>query len=174
MSDSPDNTDELKPVTGFAEKMFEYHRNEMNFTDALCDAGFGEFHHISGDDYDCSIEFKLVANDARMSEAAQRLCHAAGFSKAYVNHKDGWETHYNWNLSQPFTPSRGWRRRYVTDPTASTTNQIGADDPAHRGYYEISDWPEGWNKALGWLQSGYMRIVPDPLAAIPPQAKAKR
>jgi hypothetical protein len=140
--------EETKPVDGFAERMFAYHRDEMNFTDALCDADFGDYNHISGDYYDCSIEFKQVENDARMGEAAQRLCHAAGFHKAYVNHKDGWETHYSWNPAMPFKPARGWRRRYVTDPTASTTNQVGADEPEHRGYYEISYWPEGWGQPV--------------------------
>src|SRR4051812_20351831 len=133
--------EETKPVDGFAERMFAYHRDEMNFTDALCDAGFGDFNRISGDYYDCSIEFKQVANEAAMPEAAQRLCHAAGFCKAYVNHKDGWETHYSWNPAQPFQPSKGWRRRYVEDPEATTTNVI-AGEP-NPGYWEISYWPEG-------------------------------
>lgn len=158
-------SDETKPVDGFAEKMFAYHRDEMNFTDALCEAGFGDFNRVSGDYYDGSIEFMTVDNEARMPAEAQRLCHSAGFCKAFVNHKDGWETHYSWNPAQSFKPSRGWRRRYVTDPNAQTTNQIGADDPEHRGYFEISYWPEGWNspRTKEWLNSGYMRVVPDPL-----------
>ncbi len=157
--------DETKPVAKFAEQMFGYHRAEMNFTDALCDTGFGEFDHVSGDYYDNSLEIKGVSNDARLSAAAQQIIFDAGFSKVYVNHQNGWETHYGWSRGKPFKPDRGWRRRYVTDPTATTTNQIGADDAEHRGYYEISYWPESWvsARAKSWLSSGYMRIVADPL-----------
>lgn len=155
--------EETRAVDGFSDKMFAYYQEEMNFTDAMCEAGFGEYASISGDYYDCSIEFIKVENDARMPEAAQRLCHSAGFVKAYVNHKDGWETHYNWNPTEPFKMARGWRRRYVSDPDAATTNVVaGKPNP---GYYEISFWPEGWSgdRTKEWLSSGYMRVVPDPL-----------
>jgi hypothetical protein len=161
---SDDDWDAPGSVKGFALQMFEYHRAETNFTDALCNAGFGDFHRIGGDYYDSSIEFCQVENDARMSEAAQRVVFDAGYSKAFVNHKDGWETHYSWHGTE-FKPARGWRRRYVTDPEAKTTNQIGANDPEQRGYYEISYWPDSWNvpSTKSWLASGYMRIVSDPL-----------
>jgi hypothetical protein len=157
--------EDLEPVTGFAEAMFSYHRAESNFTDALCEAEFGEFNRISGDHYDGSLEIYEVEPDARLNDAAQRVIFDAGFLKVYVNHKDGWETHYSWDHSKPFKAARGWRRRYVKDPTATTTNQIGADEPEHRGYWEISYWPESWIGKLtgGWLNNGYMRVVPDPL-----------
>lgn len=150
----------------FSDTMFEYHAAESRFTDQLCDAGWGEYQSIGGDHYDNSIEFYKVENDERMGEAAQRILFDAGFSRAYVNHKDGWETHYSWDHRKPFEPSKGWRRRYVIDPTATTTRQVGADPPEDRGYYEISEWPESWNseRTKDWLRSGYMRIVPDPLA----------
>ncbi len=150
-------------MTKFSEQMFDYHRAESDFTDKLCDAGWGEYATIGGDYYDCSIEFYKVENDERMPEAAQRILHEAGFFRAFVNHKDGWETHYNWNPKEPFKASRGWRRRYVSDPTVSTTRvAAGPPDP---GYFEISYWPEGWDseRTKEWLSSGYMRVVPDPL-----------
>lgn len=150
----------------FSETMFKYHRAESDLSDALSDAGFGDYEKISGDYYDNSIEFHSVMDDARMNEAAQRIVFDAGFSKAYVNHKDSWETHYNWNHSKPFAPSRGWRRRWVADPTSETTNHIGVPvQPDNAGYFEISFWPEGWNSPMseGWKENGYMRIVPDPL-----------
>lgn len=148
-----------------ARAMFDYHRAEADFSEAICEAGFGKFSRIGGDDYDNSIEFYEVSDDARMNEAAQRIVYDAGFSTAYVNHKDGWETHYNWRHAEGFKVSRGWRRRYVTDPTAMTTRQIGADDPDQRGYYEISYWPDGWGSphTKDWISRGFMRIVPDPL-----------
>lgn len=151
-----------KPIK-FAQAMFDYHQGESEFTDALVDAGFGEYERIGGDYYDCSIEFYKVDDDLRMSPEAQKIVRDAGFAKAYVNHKDGWETHYSWDWrSSEFKADRGWRRRYVKDPTCTTTNQVGADDPDKRGYYEISYWPDGWSHKE-WLDTGYMRIVPDPL-----------
>lgn len=144
----------------FSRVMFDYHEAVSEFEGALCEAGFGAFNRVSGDYYDNSLEIYEVAPDARMGEAAQRVVFDAGFRTAYVNHKDGWETHYTWDHSKPFAPVRGWRRRYVKDPNASTTNVIvGEPNP---GYYEISYWPDCWDNK-SWLDSGYMRIVPDPL-----------
>ena len=148
-------------MSNFAETMFAFHEAESTFTDALCDAGFGGFKSIGGDHYDCSIEFYGVDNSARMSPEQQRLVFEAGFIKAYVNHEDGWETHYFWG--KEFSPQRGWRRRYVNDPNATTTNVVGG--PPKPGYYEISYWPEGW-ETKQWLETGYMRIVPDPLETV--------
>jgi hypothetical protein len=152
----------------FSEQMFAYHRAESDFSDALCEAGFGAFNRIGGDDYDNSIEFYDVANDARMSEAAQRLIYDVGFGTAFVNHMDGWETHYSWKQNKPFEMARGWRRRWVADPQAKTTRLIGArPKPENGGYYEISYWPEGWgDQTKDWLTTGYMRIVPDPLEQV--------
>ena len=146
----------------FAELMFEYHRYESKFTDALGDAGLEEFDRVSGDYYDGSLEILKVGNDERLSEAAQRVIFDAGFAKVYVNHQDGWETHYSWG-TEPFKAVRGWRRRYVSDPEAKTTNVVvGEPNP---GYYEISYWPESWtsDRTKEWLADGYMRVVPDPL-----------
>lgn len=145
-----------------SDAMFAYHRAESEFGDKMVEAGFGDYCRVGGDDYDNSIEFYDVAPDARMGEAAQRLVVEAGFGKAYVNHKDGWETHYTWKHGEPFKAVRGWRRRWVADPNAKTNRGIGHVDS---GYYEISYWPESWNKPTPeeWLVSGYMRIVPDPL-----------
>lgn len=147
------------PEPKFSEVMFAYHTAESDFEDALLEAGFGEFAGISGDHYDNSIEIHKVGNSARLNEAAQRVIFDAGFSIAFVNHQDGWETHYNWKHDEPFAVQRGWRRRYVQDPSATTTNVIaGSPSP---GYYEINYWPEGWGdpKRSKDLESGYFRIV---------------
>lgn len=162
------------PVTiNFATAMFQYHDAECSFAEQICDAGFGDYNRIGGDHYDNSIEFYQVDDSARMNEAAQRVVYDAGFSKAFVNHKDGWETHYSWSQRDEFKPSRGWRRRYVNDPNATTTNVIAGEPKP--GYYEISYWPDGWSHKE-WLDSGYMRIVPDPLEAgpLPSQNQTER
>lgn len=151
-------SDETKRVN-LAHAMFAYHEAENEYGDAMVDAGFGSYHGIRGDWYDNSIEFDEVAPDARMSDEAQRITFDAGFSKAYVNHTDAWETHYTWDRSKPFAPARGWRRRWVVDKTASTSRGIGHHDP---GYWEISYWPEGWGeRSKSDLAKGYFRIVPD-------------
>lgn len=132
----------------FSKVMFAYHKAESDFEDALVEAGFGEFEGVSGDHYDNSIEIHKVGNAARLNEAAQRVVFDAGFSKAYVNHEDGWETHYNWKQGEPFTAQRGWRRL------------------RREGGFDISYWPEGWGdpktgRCAEWLSNGYMRIVPE-------------
>ena len=155
-----DRLAEARRKPRFAEAMFAYWEAKSNFEDALADAGFSAFEKIGGDDYDNSIEFIRVANDARLTEHQQRIVRDAGFNKAYVNHLNGWETHYSWTEPE-FKADRGWRRRYVSDPEAKTTNVIGG--PPNPGYYEISFWPEDWAGHEQWLETGYMRIVPDPL-----------
>lgn len=132
----------------FSETMFGFHTAESDFEDALVDAGFGQFERIGGDHYDNSIEFYGVENGARLTDAAQRIVFEAGFSKAYLNHEDLWETHYNWDQRNPFAAHRGWRRL------------------RREGGFDISYWPEGWGdpttgKCAEWLTSGYMRIIPE-------------
>ena len=148
----------------FSAVCFAYQVGESEFDDAMVEAGFGRYEGIGFDHYDNSIEFLRVACDARMSPSAQEVVYNAGFSKAYVNHKDGWETHYSWKPQEPFKLSRGWRRRWVADPAVNTTRSVGQRPaPENAGYYEISYWPDGWEKQKNWLDTGYMRIVPDPL-----------
>lgn len=139
----------------FAEIMFEYKRKKSKFESDLYDVGFLDYEKIGGDYYDYSIEFYGVGNDVRLNAEQQKTIRDGGFVKCYLNHKDGWETHYTWGSEPAFLPKRGWRRRYVGNPNVL----VGEPNP---GYYEISYWPEGW-KTKEWLDSGYMRIVSDPL-----------
>lgn len=133
------------------------------FDAAMTAAGFSAYEEIGFDYYDSSIEFYGVDEDARLQPVAQAAVNAAGFHMAYVNHKDGWETHYSW-WKKPFAPVRGWRRRWVEDPNATTTRSVGEKpNPRNAGYYEISYWPEGWAGQEKWKDTGYMRVVPDPL-----------
>lgn len=127
--------------------------------DGLLEAGsIDDFASIATDYYDNSIEIYGVAPDVRLSQAAvDWLIQGCGFSKIYVNHTDKWETHYG-------SSCVGWRRRYVSDPDATTTNVIaGKPNP---GYYETNDFPTSFPQA--WLESGYFRVVPDPLMPSPP------
>lgn len=145
-----------------ADAIWAYEGARDDFEMALKGAGFeiGEhFQSIGWDHYDCSIEFYKANDDVRLTAEQQRIVADAGFAKAYINHKNGWETHYSWDWREPFAVHRGWRRRYVSG------------DP---GYYEISYWPEGWGsrdagRCAQWLKNGYVRIVPDLLTEVVPQ-----
>ena len=154
-----------KDHTGFADSWWTYTFAESRFEEDLCEVLGGDFDRLGTDHYDASLEIYKVDDHVRLSEAAQRLIYDAGFGKVYVNHKDGWQTHYSWPGRDPFAPVKGWRRRWVADPAAKTTNVIGKELSAENaGYYEISAWPTSWGeKRRDWLTTGYMRIVPDPL-----------
>lgn len=156
---------EARPEAKFSELWWDFLRAREVFEDSLLEVLGGDFDNIGTDDYDSSLEIYAVDNHVRLSEAAQRLICDAGFGKVFVNHKDGWETHYTWDWRKPFKAERGWRRRYVSDPDAKTTNVVSG--PPNPGYFEISHWPDGWNNhrlTKDWLSSGYMRVVGDPLS----------
>lgn len=148
--------------TAFADEWWAFLSTKSRWEDGFDDllAEGEDYDRLGTDDYDCSLEIRGAANDWRLSEAQQAYLFGAGFHKIYVNHSDGWETHYS---ASPVLPVRGWRRRYVPDRTATTTNVI-AGEP-NPGYYEISYWPSGWDQpgTKDWLATGYMRIVADVL-----------
>lgn len=122
-----------------------YARSELE--SQLCDAGFGEFTRLGWDWYDCSVEIYEVPPNARMPVEAQRVIHAAGFMKAYVNHEDKWETHYSFKPGDEFTEAKGWRVSY----------------PHKRGKEEKGIWVEehiaGWPQE--WFDTGYVLIKPN-------------
>lgn len=147
-------------MSDISSRIFDGAHAECELEDRMFDAGI-KFERIGHDHYDNSLELYDVPVDHRLNEAQQRLISEAGFSKVYVNHVDGWETHYSWDWRIKWKPARGWRRRYVKDATAKTNR---GDGP---GYFEISYWPEGWCHPdfSDDIKRGYMRIVPDPLEA---------
>lgn len=145
----------------FATQWWEFLRRKSEWEDDFCDLladNIEDYDKLGTDDYDGSLEICGATNDWRLSEVQQRYLANAGFYKVFVNHKDGWQTHYT--FSNHSVPVRGWRRRYVSDASA-TTDRVMLGDP-NPGYYEISFWPESWGEK-DWLETGYMRLVPDPL-----------
>ena len=126
-----------------AERMFDGSRAEGELEESLLDAGVS-FDRLGWDSHDCSVELYGIPSDYRLSENAQRVIHAAGFGKAYVNHKDNWETHYHFKPNGDFSLSDGWRVSY----------------PHKRGPQEKSIWVEkpmpDWPK--NWFDSGYVVI----------------
>lgn len=145
----------------FADVMFAFYSAESDFSAAMVNAGFGDYTRTGGDDYDNSIEFYEVGNDARMGEVAQRVVFDAGFSKAYVNHKDGWQTHYTWKGTD-FAPVRGWRR-YIEH-----NKEPGPSGVIEFSIMKISFWPESWNgsRLEEDRDAGRIIIVPDQLEMI--------
>ena len=112
----------------------------------------------------CELHIENVAEDTRLDADIQKFIFENGFNKVTLFHEDvddkgEWETHYT--LSD-ILPTRGWRRRWVSDDTVKTTRSLAPSDKPDFGYFEISEWPESW-RHHGWLDTGYMRIVPDTL-----------
>lgn len=109
---------------GFSDTMFQYHRDESVFTDAICDADFGEFNRVGGDSYDNSIEFYEVTDDFRINEAAQRIIFEAGFSRCWTNHHDGSEWYYSWGEEFRYTEGCQHKKPKAAVTTSSTTGPI--------------------------------------------------
>jgi hypothetical protein len=95
--------------------------------------------HIGWDEYDASIELYEVPASWRPSDEQRRKLHGAGFAVIYVNHDDGWETHYH---DEP--EDNGWRVSY----------------PHKRGTDEKQIWVEAWPKTWPqeWLDTGYVVV----------------
>ena len=141
-----DEKNEMRPAP-FSQIMFAAHLAEADFGEAVydlsADSGF-DFTRIDGDHYDNSIEFYGVPPDARMNEGIQRLIFDAGFSIAYVNHTDGWETHYGFR-DKEFKVSDGSRIKY------------GNKQSKKENVVYVENFPVGWPK--DWLKSGYVKVV---------------
>lgn len=103
------------------------------------------FEHLGWDGYDCSVEIYGVPADYRLSADEQRMIHEAGFAKAYVNHTDHWETHYNFR-GKDFVSVKGWRVSYPHK------REAGA-----KGIW-VEEFIEGWPKE--WFDTGYAIIHP--------------
>lgn len=132
------------PQKSLAERLFDGGSARSEMEDQLEDAGV-TLDRLGYDSYDCSLEIYGVPATQRLSEAAQRAVHAAGFAKVYVNHDDKWETHYGFRDAE-FKVAKGWRVSY----------------PHKRGKEEKSIWVEefihGWPQE--WFDSGYVIIKP--------------
>lgn len=112
----------------------EYTGLESAFEDSLDEAQEGPLCELrkSYDWYDSSVEFYDAPSDMRLREAAQRVCLSHGFSIAFVNHVDGWETHYTLTKDLPV---EGWRVRYGNKQKPPTN------------FVEVERLPESWPKS---------------------------
>lgn len=134
-------------MSTIAQQMFEGFSAQSSLEDRLYDAGI-EFEKTGFDQYDESLELYGVSADCRLSVEAQRIIHAAGFSIAFLNHTDKWETHYHFKPEAEFVESKGWRVSY----------------PHKRGEGEQGIWVEtnvpSWPRE--WFETGYAQIKSPP------------
>lgn len=143
-------------MPSIAERMFDGVTAENELEVLLADAGV-KFERLGWDFYDCSVELHGVPPDDRLSSDVQRIVRDAGFMTAYVNHNDGWETHYTWKGAE-FAPVRGWRRHMVHEDQPGPSGVIGFK------VMRISYWPDTWNgtRLEKDRADGRIVIVPDP------------
>ena len=126
----------------FAGQAFKFSARKCDFEELLSEH-VNEYDGIGWDYYDESLEIYKVGDSVRLSETAQKFISESGFSKVYLDHIDGWRTHYSWG--EVFTAHRGWRRKRTESG------------------FEINYWPEAWtsSRALACLDTGYYKIVGD-------------
>jgi len=133
-----------------AEQMFEasfaVSRIEEELYEKLEELGV-PLDDISWDWYDYSIELKNVAPEYRLTPEVQKYIYDCGFMIAYVNHTDKWETHYRYNLKEPFKEVKGFRVSYGFK-RGDGTNEIWVEEPA-------PGWPEEW------VKTGYVKVAED-------------
>ena len=121
----------LETPKTFSQIGFEYNVQLSLFEDAMVEAGLENWDKLGYDDYDSSLEIYGVENDIRLNTELQELFLKHGFMKVYVNHKDGWETHYNFYYNDETKsgdkqnlPVKGWRVRYGHKNNEPTNNLL--------------------------------------------------
>lgn len=132
-------------MTSIAERLFDGRYAECELEEALDSAG-AIYERLGWDDYDGSVELHDVPADHRLPIEVQKVIHAAGFIKAYVNHADKWETHYVFKPNEEFVESKGWRVSYP--------HKRGED---HEGIW-VEQIVDGWPK--DWFETGYCIVKP--------------
>lgn len=128
-------TEKVTPPT-IAARLFDGGYAESELESALEEAG-AKFERMGWDFYDCSLELYGVPPDYRLSTEVQRLVHAAGFVKVYINHEDQWETHYGFDPRGEFKEAKGWRVSYPHKRTAKGDGKIWVEEVC-------PTWPADW------------------------------
>ena len=140
-----DDEEELKLILEEApdatrEKSLEirgrYLLAEKEFVDKLRNMGL-VFDRSGSDEYDNSVELYAVDDQQRLTPNMQEFIFNEGFATVFVNHKNNWETHYNWDCLKPFEADEGWRVSY------GHKNQSGQ--------LMVEKFPEKWKDSPGLL-----------------------
>jgi hypothetical protein len=129
-------------MTTLAETIWDGVEALSRLEDNLDDAGI-KYASIGHDPYDSSLEINGVADHFRLTGEQQQMLRQAGFARVYVNHKNKWETHYNWR-GMPF-PVGGWRVSYP--------HKRGDEFGAILVEEFVYTWPQKW------FDTGKVKIV---------------
>ncbi len=95
------------------------------------------YERIGWDHYDISLELYGVPSDWRMPEDLHKALFECGFATVFVNHTDGWETHYHESGVD------GWRVRYG--------NKHGGGPILVEKL--VASWP------ADWFETGYAKVI---------------
>lgn len=125
----------------FAETAFAFTDAEREFEHDLTDIQDFNYGSLGWDYYDTSLEFISVANDVELTKEALKYLEDNGFYKVYVNHKNGWETHYQLH---------GDDKNRVGYRTKNNTKNGGED-------ILVEKVPDGI--PASYLETGYFKIV---------------
>lgn len=112
----------------FAEVAFNFQEKLDYFEEELLVKGEEDFDftRLLFDDYDCSVEVLSVPPNVRLTDSQQKHLIDNGFLTAYLNHWDGWQTHYNFDRKNP-SPVKGWRVKYAL-PSQLTIERIHIEE----------------------------------------------
>jgi len=121
-----------------ADRLYNGTAAESELEELLDDAGV-IYEKTGWDYYDDSVEIYGVPPESRLEQSTLKQLRAAGFMKAYVNHTDGWETHYNLMTGVP------WRVSYP-DKRKPEGGSIWVEEP-------VPTWPRAW------FESGYVLVM---------------
>lgn len=134
MSNKPPETNRMT----LSERIYKnknYKKAVKKFEAALKDKGV-QFTETSYDSYDNSMELYGVPPDYRLTpEVVDFILKDEGFGIAFVNHTDGWETHYTHKYPN------GWR---VSHPHKRRDLGLG-EDSAIWVEERPASWPKEWN-----------------------------
>lgn len=160
MSDIEDDGDESEAQAYWAETQAAY-KARIDRLEPVFRRGGVPFERTGWDDYDNSIELYGVAIDWRMPEEIQRAIAGEGFTRAFVNHLNQWETHYTW--VGEFAPAKGWRVSYP-----HRRSDAAGDDGKIWVEAHVASWPPEW-----FEPSGSVTIKPtDGAPEAPPKVRS--
>lgn len=131
-------------MSNLSGRLFRGVKGAKGELEALLKSAGVPFKSLGWDSYDNSVEIHGVPAPYRLSEDAQGAVYRSGFSTAYVNHADKWETHYRFGPGD-FVVSKGWRVSYP--------HKRGDD-----GVIWVEEVVDTWPKE--WFATGYC-IVKD-------------
>ena len=137
---------QIKNTKNISETIFLGQHARFTLDDKLYKAGVPDTFRLEFDEYDYSVELHELPPEYRLSIEVQKIIQQSGFQKAYCNHTDNWETHYEFNPSEDFVESKPWRVSYPHKREDGTIKILVEE--------KVLTWPEEW------FDTGYCVIKP--------------